>query len=104
MSPVVPRQQGLPQGTQLQRPASRLARCQPVLAEQARLEVGSKVMPQSRMVLANLVHSRLDCFGDGGAGPFRIGTDLTVPATESDSRCQFTAEPVNFCPSLGCTG
>ena len=55
------------------------------------------------MVLANLVHSRLDRFGDGGAGPFRIGTDLTVPATESDSRRQFTAKPVNFCPSLGCT-
>ena len=56
------------------------------------------------MVLANLVHSRLDRFGDGGAGTLCIGTDLTVPAAESDSRRQFTAEPVDFRPGLGGTG
>jgi hypothetical protein len=61
-------------------------------------------MPEGRMVLANLVHSRLDRFGDGGAGALRIGTDWTVPAAESESRRQFAAEPINFCLGLGGTG
>jgi hypothetical protein len=61
-------------------------------------------MSQGRMVLANLVHRRLNRLGDGGAGTLRIGTDLTVPATESESSRQFTAEPVNFCLGLSCPG
>jgi hypothetical protein len=89
--------------SRLQRPARRLARCKPILTEQTGLDMGGQVMPEGRMVLANLVHSGLDRFGDGGAGPLRIGTDLPVPAAEAVRRRQFSAEPVHFRLGLGGT-